>query len=93
MGEREKTIRFGLRLPASLYGKIQERAQENDRSVNAEIVATLNADLGAEFDRREVRALRLLTKAVRRMAAQSGDRTTDQVIDELTELFGGDVQE
>jgi hypothetical protein len=48
MGEQGKTIRFGLRLPASLYRKMQERARENDQSINSEIVATLHAALGAK---------------------------------------------
>jgi hypothetical protein len=34
--------RFGLRLPLELYDYLVGRAQEHDRSINAEIVAILN---------------------------------------------------
>jgi hypothetical protein len=47
MGEQEKTIRFGLRLPESLYNKLQERAREHQRSLNSQIIALLASGVQA----------------------------------------------
>jgi hypothetical protein len=42
MGEEEKTVRFELRLPASLRQRIEEQAANNRRSLNSEITDRLS---------------------------------------------------
>jgi hypothetical protein len=42
MGEEEGTIRFGLRLPASLHDALLKQAREHHRSLNSEIVSLLS---------------------------------------------------
>lgn len=39
------TVRFGLRLPASMYLKLQENARERGHSINSEIVEMLSSAL------------------------------------------------
>lgn len=44
MSESEKRIApFGLRLPPDLKGRVQQAASESNRSLNAEIIARLEA--------------------------------------------------
>ena len=47
MGEEEGTIRFGLRLPASLHEALLKQAREHHRSLNSEIVFVLGAGFSA----------------------------------------------
>ena len=57
--------RFNLRLPDSLRGAIEKRAETHLRSVNNEIVVLLKMGLANEID--EARALDVADKLIARM--------------------------
>jgi Arc-like DNA binding domain len=48
MGEEDKTIRFGLRIPESLYLELKEKARARGHSINTEIVLALMIEFGTE---------------------------------------------
>jgi Arc-like DNA binding domain len=59
MKEEEKTVRFELRLPASLRQKLEERAREHHRSLNSEIVHDLGLGLNSDETLQKMHELRV----------------------------------
>lgn len=54
MNEITKPIPITIRIPADLYAQLLERAQKEDRSLNAQIVRALSEHMGgqSELERR-----------------------------------------
>lgn len=48
MSDRHKTVQYQLRLPEKLREKIRISGQENDRSMNADIIARLEQSFATE---------------------------------------------
>jgi len=85
MGEQGETVRFGLRLPKPLYEYLTTKAQENNRSINSEIVARLNPNLYTLVGAHGQEALRLLVTAMIRLASESKDPSTREMVDKLSQ--------
>jgi hypothetical protein len=88
MGEREETVRFGLRLPKSLYDYLTTQAQGNNRSINSEIIARLNPNLWGVIGAHGQEAIRLLIAAMLKLTAEQKDKTILDIRDQLQELIG-----
>lgn len=60
---------FPLRMPDELRARVEERANANGRSANAEIVVMLSAALDAESDLASVKTEILLAATLKRLHA------------------------
>lgn len=81
--------RFMLRLPDGMRDRIKAAAEANNRSMNAEIVATLEKQYPVPLDER-VRALVAISLEMEgiseRMESASPGEERDRLIDELVQL-------
>ena len=70
MPNSKQPTAYPLRMPEDLREALAERARANGRSLNAEILVTLEQSLSA---------------------AELGQKTADQLIDELARRFGAQI--
>jgi hypothetical protein len=76
----EKTEQFVVRLPPGLRAKIAERASENGRSMNSEVVAALEKHVDDDTSLLELyRMVEDLQKQVRKQASEIEDLQRRQI--------------
>lgn len=70
---------FGVRMPAELKAELEEKAQQNGRSLNAEVVARLSSSLRNEVNREK--ELDALADSVEKLARSLEEALTNGKID------------
>jgi hypothetical protein len=94
MKEQEETVRFGLRLPKPLYEYLTNKAMENNRSINSEIIVRLNPKVTARFNTQVHAALRLIIEAYIRLLSESKNQSHhNELVDKLEKYMGEGSQE